>query len=89
MPNDYPKKMKTLVMEVDAKLHALLDLFGSKEHVEQDLEVLYGITSRAEFEMAASQLAMTNALLTQATQATKALYKNSKMVAKAKAAQTS
>ena len=82
MPNGDPKKLKTTVMEINSKLQALLDLFGSKQHVEQDLEVLYGITSRAEFAMAASQLEMANTLLAQATLTTQSLYSNSKLVAK-------
>jgi hypothetical protein len=85
MPNGDPKKIKTQVMEVNSKLQALLDLFGSKKHVEEDLEVLYGITSRAELALATSQLEMMNALLTQVTITTKALYENAKLVAKAPA----
>lgn len=82
MPNGDPKKVKTLVMEINSKLDALRDLFGSKEHVTQDLEILYGITTRAEFSMATGQLEMTKALLAQATITTKALYKSAQQVAK-------
>jgi len=82
MPIDYPKQMKTTVMEVNSKLHALLDLFGSREHVTEDLEVLYGITSRAEFELVATQLQAINTQLAQATAATTTLYKNAKLVAR-------
>jgi hypothetical protein len=82
MPNGDPKKMRTQIIEVNSKLKALLDLFGSKEHVELDLEILYGITSRAENAMATSQIEMVNALLTQATLTTETLYKSAKLVAK-------
>ena len=88
MPNGYPKKMKTLVMAVNTELQALLDLFGAKKDVERDLEILYGITSVAEFGLAASQLEMTKALLAQATLNTKTLYKSAKQVSKAAAARS-
>ena len=82
MPNGDPRKVKTLVAEINTKLQALLDLFGAKEHVENDLEILYGITTPAEHLMAAHHLEMTNALLSQATVTTKALFKSSKLAAK-------
>jgi hypothetical protein len=82
MPGIDPKKIRTQIMEVNSKLQALLDLFGSKEHVDLDLEILYGITSRAEFAMAASQIEMMNASLAQVTVTAKALYKNAKLVAR-------
>ena len=82
MPGIDPKKIRTQIIEVNSKLQALLDLFGRKEHVEQDLEILYGITSRAEFAMAASQIETINASLAQATVTAKALYKNAKLVAR-------
>ena len=82
MANGDPRKMKTLVMEVNSKLHALLDLFGDKEHTELDLEILYGITTPAEHLMAAHHLEMTNAMLAQATLTAKALAKSSKLAAK-------
>ena len=82
MPGIDPKKIRTQIMEVNSKLQALQDLFGKKEHVELDLEILYGITSRAEFAMAASQIEMMNASLAQVTVTAKALYKNAKLVAR-------
>jgi hypothetical protein len=82
MANGDPRKMKTLVMEVNSKLHALLDLFGDKERTELDLEILYGITTPAEHAMAAHHLEMTSAMLSQATLTAKALAKSSKMAAR-------
>ena len=78
-----PKLLHSRIMSVNSKLSALLDLLkgpSSDEKKWADLEVLLGITSRAEFAIALSQLETMEALVSQTTISAKALYENAKLM---------
>jgi hypothetical protein len=88
MPGPDPRRLKTQVVAVNSKLEALLKLIGHQGTAEDKweyLEILFGITSRAEYELAASHLDSMQAALTQVEVAAKALKATAKVVTKATA----
>ena len=76
-----PKLLHSRIVAVNSKLSALLDLLkgpSSDDKKWADLEVLLGITSRAEFAIAVSQLETMEVLISQTAVSAKALYENAK-----------
>ena len=79
------KRLKSKVVAVNSKIEALLKLIGH-QGTEDDrweyLEIIFGITSRAEFELTASHLDSMLAGLSQVEVAAKSLKATAKVVAK-------